>query len=154
VPRLLIGVGHPDRGDDGAGRAVARRVASRNDCGFVVRESSGEATSLMSLWTGFDDVVLVDACRGAGPPGSVHRVSPDEAESVARLQHASTHSLGVATAIGLARALGALPSHLIIYAIEGLHSREGEGFSPEVDHAVHQVVALVMQESEVQGRQA
>jgi len=147
--RLVVGVGNPLRGDDGAGIAVARLLASRNDCGLVVRECSGQATSLMSAWTGFDDVVVVDASRGAGPPGSVHRISPDEVERVACLQHASTHSLGVAAAIGLARALGTLPSRLVIYAIEARHSREGEGLSPEVDQGVHEVVALVMQGSHV-----
>ena len=148
--RLVIGVGNPYAGDDGAGRAVARRLSSRSDCAFEVREGSGEATSLMSAWTGFDDVVLVDACRGAGPPGSVHRFGPDDVARVARLQHASTHSLGVAAAIGLARALGALPSRLVIYAIEASHSREGEGgLSPEVERAVHEVVALVMQDAHV-----
>ena len=145
--RLVIGVGNPDRGDDGAGRAVARRLIGRDACAFEVREGSGEATALMNAWTGFDDVVLVDACRGAGPPGSFHRIGPDDAERVGTLQHASTHSLGVAAAIGLARALGALPSRLVIYAIEAGHSREGEGLSPEVDHAVHEVVALVMQDA-------
>ena len=147
--RLLIGVGNPDRGDDGAGRAVARRLLARNDCALKVRECTGEATSLMSEWTGFDDVVLVDACRGAGPAGSVHRIGPDDVERVARLQHASTHSLGVAAAIGLARALGTLPRRLVIYAIEARHSSEGEGLSPDVDHGVHEVVALVMQDSHV-----
>ena len=145
--RLLIGVGNPIRGDDGAGRAVARLVASRSDCGLVARECTGEATSLMNAWTGFDEVVLVDACRGAGPPGSVHRFGPDDVERMARLQHASTHSVGVAAAIGLARALGALPFRLVIYAIEAQDSTDGEALSPEVDHAVHQVVALVMHDA-------
>jgi hydrogenase maturation protease len=145
----VIGVGNPYAGDDGAGRAVARRRIDRKDCAFEVRECTGEATSLMSAWTGFDDVVLVDACRGAGPPGSVHRIGPAEVERVAWLQHASTHSLGVAAAIGLGRALGMLPSRLVIYAIEAGPSREGEGLSPEVDHGVHEVMALVMQDSHV-----
>jgi hydrogenase maturation protease len=112
--RLLIGVGNPDRGDDGAGIAVASRLRARNDCARTVCECTGEATSLLSAWTGFDDVVLVDACRGAGLPGSIHRVSPEEADRLASLQHASTHSLGVAFAIGLARALGSHPSRLVI----------------------------------------
>jgi hydrogenase maturation protease len=143
VGRLVVGVGNPDRGDDGAGRAVARRLAARNPRGCEVRECSGEATSLMSEWTGFDDVVIVDACHGAGAPGSVHRIGPEQLDRVATLQHASTHSLGVAAAIGLARALGTLPRHLVIYAIEALHSREGEGLSPEVSRAADEVAARV-----------
>jgi hydrogenase maturation protease len=147
--RLLVGVGNPDRGDDGAGRAVARRLRDRNDCVFEVRECSGEATSLMSEWTGFDDVVLVDACRGTGPPGRVHRFGPGEVERVATLQHSSTHSLGVAAAIGLSRALGTLPRRLVIYAIEGGDSCDGADLSPQVNRAVCEVVALVMQDSHV-----
>jgi len=147
--RVVIGVGNLDRGDDGAGRAVARRRRARNDCALEVREGTGEATALMSAWTGSDDVVLVDACRGAGAAGSIHLFAPDDVERVARLQHASTHSLGVAAAIGLARALGTLPGRLVIYAIEGRHSCDGAGLSPEVDRAVDEVVALVMQGSHV-----
>jgi hydrogenase maturation protease len=147
--RLLIGVGNPYAGDDGAGRAVARRLLARNDCAIEVSQCTGEATSLMSTWTGFDDVILVDACQGAGPPGSIHCFGPEEVDRLASLQHASTHSLGVAAAIGLARALGSLPSRLVIYAIEAGHSHEGAGLSPEVDHAVHEVVALVMQHAHV-----
>ena len=147
--RLLIGVGNPHAGDDGAGRAVARRLIARNDCAFEVRECTGEATALLDAWTGFDDVVLVDACQGAGSPGTVHRIGHDEVALVATLQHASTHSLGVSAAIGLARALGRLPSRLVIYAIEAAHSREGEGLSAEVDRAVDRVVALVMQDTHV-----
>lgn len=147
--RLVIGVGNPLKGDDAAGRVVVRRLAARNDCAFKLLEATGEATSLMNAWTGFDDVVLVDACRGAGRAGSVHRIGPDDVERVATLQHASSHSLGVAAAIGLGRALGTLPSRLVIYAIEAGHLLEGEGLSPEVDRGVHEVVALVMQDSHV-----
>jgi hydrogenase maturation protease len=147
--RLVIGVGNPLKGDDGAGRVVVRRLAARNDCAFKLLEATGEATALMSAWTGFDDVVLVDACRGAGAAGTIHRFSPDDVGRVARLQHASTHSLGVAAAIGLARALGTLPRRLVIYAIEARHSCDGAGLSPEVDRAVDAVVALVMQDSHV-----
>jgi hydrogenase maturation protease len=141
----VIGVGNRDRGDDGAGRAVAGLLAARPECGLEVRECGGEAASLMDEWSGFDDVIVVDACRGLGPPGCVHRFGPDELDRIATLEHASTHSLGVAAAIGLARALGTLPPRLAIYAIEAGPRRDGEGLSPEVDRAVHTVLALVMQ---------
>jgi hypothetical protein len=64
-------------------------------------------------------------------------------------QNVSTQSLGVAAGIGLARALGPLPRCLVIYAIEARHASDGEGLSPEVDRAVDEVVALVMQASHV-----
>jgi hydrogenase maturation protease len=145
--RLVIGIGNPERGDDGAGREVARRLAARGDCPFETRECVGDATSLMDIWAGASEVVLVDACRGAGPGGSVHSFGPDDALRLARLRHASTHSLGVAAAIGLARALGSLPKRLVVHAIEAGATDEGVGLSPEVDRGVQEVVDLVMQDS-------
>jgi Ni,Fe-hydrogenase maturation factor len=61
----------------------------------------------------------------------------------------SPHSLGVVAAIGLARALGTLPGHLVIPSIEARHSCHGAGLSPEVDRAGDEVMALVMQVSHV-----
>jgi hydrogenase maturation protease len=145
--RLVIGIGNLGRGDDGAGREVARRLAVRCEGEIETRECSGEATSLMDAWADASDVVLVDACRGAGPGGSVHRFGPDDALRLARLRHASTHSLGVAAAIGLARALGSLPKRLSIYAIEAGATDEGCGLSPEVDRGVQEVVDVVMRAS-------
>jgi hydrogenase maturation protease len=146
--RLVIGIGNPDRGDDGAGRVVAQRLRGRNGCVLAVSECTGEAIALMEAWTGFDDVVLVDACRGAGAPGSIHRFTP--AELLRRghgepRRYESTHGFGVSEAIGLAQALGRLPSGLVIYAIEGGHFRDGTGLSNAVDRAVQELVALLVQ---------
>jgi sulfhydrogenase subunit alpha len=63
----------------------------------------------------------------------------DALDRVASLRHASSHSLGVAAAIGLARALGALPGRLVVYAIEVRDSAEGEALSPEVDAAARRL---------------
>lgn len=144
--RLVIGVGNPDRGDDAAGREVARRIAARGHGSLDARECGGDATSLMDAWAGARDVVLVDACRGAGPVGSVHSFGPDDALRLATLRHASTHSLGVAAAVGLARALGALPERLLIHAIEAGGCDPGAPLSPEVERAVERVAALVEQD--------
>jgi hydrogenase maturation protease len=148
--RLVIGIGNPGRGDDGAGREAARRLALRRDAGIETRECRGEATELMDAWCGASDVILVDACRGAGPIGSVHAFAAEDALRLARLRHASTHSLGVAAAVGLARALGSLPARLVIYAIEAGATDVGPRLSPEVDRGVQEVVDLVVRDSECQ----
>jgi hydrogenase maturation protease len=153
----VIGIGNPDRGDDGAGRAVARRLSARNPFAIEVRECAGEAAALMEAWTGFDDVVLVDACRGAGGAGSVHRFEPDDIDRFASaegLSPASTHGFGAAAAIGLARALGTLPSRLAIYAIEAARADAGADLSPDVGRAVEHVVTLLVQESQSADRKS
>jgi hydrogenase maturation protease len=143
----VVGIGNPARGDDGAGREFARRLRQRNPFGLEIRESDGEAVSLLAAWEGAEAVVAVDACHGAGPPGSVHVLDAGDPGRLGVLQPVSTHSFGVAAAVGLARALGRLPSRLVIYAIEGLDFGVGRRLTPEVDRAVDAVVALVVQRS-------
>ena len=144
---LLIGIGNPARGDDAAGREVAQRLAGRRDCAFEIRECGGDAAALIDAWAGRDEVALVDACRGAGPAGSVHSFGADDVLRLARLRHASSHALGVAAAIGLSRALGSLPKRLVIHAIEAGASAHGCGLSPEVDRGVQELVDLVVRDS-------
>jgi hydrogenase maturation protease len=146
---VVIGMGNPDRGDDGVGRAVARRLRDASPPGVEVRECAGEATALLASWEGADEVVLVDACRGVGPPGSVHVFAATEIEHLGsdRLRYASTHSFGLVAAVGLARALGRLPSRLVVYAIEGGRFREGTELSPEADRAAHEVAELLARPS-------
>jgi hydrogenase maturation protease len=145
----VLCVGNPDAGDDAAGIVVAQLLSRRNDCAHLVTcVCTGEATALMRAWTTFDDVAVVDACRGAGAPGSVHTFTPYEVDrygAVETRRYGSTHGMGVAAAVSLSRALGTLPCRLVIYAIEGRHFGMGNGLSPEVDHAVHEVVALLVQ---------
>jgi len=53
--RLVLGCGNPDRGDDAAGRLVARRLG---ELGIEARENSGDALALLDAWQGADEVVV------------------------------------------------------------------------------------------------
>ncbi len=102
----------------------------------------------MEAWAAFDEVVVVDACHGAGEPGSVHQFDAGDLERLASLQprqHGSTHGFGVSTAIDLARALGTLPGRLVVHAIEGRRFRTGDPLSAEVERAAHELAALLVQ---------
>ena len=50
----------------------------------------------------------------------------------------STHALGVAEAIEIARSLGRLPKQVRVYGIEGASFDYGRGLSPEVEKAVEE----------------
>jgi hydrogenase maturation protease len=142
----VVGVGNPGRGDDAAGREVARRLRMREPSGLDIQECEGDATSLLSAWEGAQEVVVVDACQGAGSPGHVHAFEAADVERLGARRGVSTHGLGVAEAVGLARALGRLPPHLVIYAIEGSDFGVGSALTPPVDRAVDEVVAWLLQE--------
>ena len=147
--RLVVGVGNPGAGDDAAGRLVVRRLRSRRGRAegedTVVRECGGEPTELMAAWEGFDEVVLVDACSGGGPPGRILRFEAPQLERLAALQprQRSTHGFGVCMAVGLARALGAAPPALVVYAIEGRTFHPGAPVSPEVERAADELAGIL-----------
>ncbi len=143
---LVIGVGNPDRGDDGIGALVARRIGACALPGVAVLVRSGDVLGLIEDWAGQDAVVLVDAAMPNGrlpAPGRVHRIDLLKENLPADLSLASTHMLGVAEAVGLARALGMVPKTMIAYAIEGEKFAPGAGLSPEVAAAMDLVVARV-----------
>ncbi|HEX6543372.1 MAG TPA: hydrogenase maturation protease [Ktedonobacterales bacterium] len=143
---LLIGVGNPDRGDDAAGLAVARELASQTLPHVAIHESPGDGAALLSAWQGFDVVVLVDAMPPNGHAGRIHRVDAVAQPLPADLFANSTHTFGVAQGIELARALGMLPRTLIIYGIEGREFTIGSPMSAEVRGAILQVTMAILAE--------
>jgi hydrogenase maturation protease len=136
---VVIGVGNPDRGDDLAGRAVARRLCGALPAGVRVAESDGEATALIDRFDGAASAYLVDACVSGGAAGTVRRFDVVEAPLPQDLFGVSTHGFGLAQAIELARALGQLPPRCVVYAIEGGSFEAGAPITAPVAGAVSEV---------------
>jgi hydrogenase maturation protease len=76
----------------------------------------------------------------------VHRLDAAAGPLPTELFAASTHHLGLADAVELARALGRLPERLVVVGIEGRSFDAGEGLSPDVEAAVGDAVATVRRE--------
>lgn len=146
---MVIGVGNTLRGDDGVGLEVARRLGRRAEAaGVAVRELEGEGIGLLDVWQDASAVVLVDGVRSGADPGTIHRIEVTDRPLPARLQSSSsTHAVGVGEAIELARALGRLPSRLVIYGVEGGRFKTGAELSPGVAAAVDTVADAVLREA-------
>ncbi len=143
----VVGIGNPWRHDDAAGLAVARRLQGTLP-GANVLEREGEPSGLIDAWDGAERLWLVDAVSSGAAAGTVHRVDVGERELPADLFPASTHHLGLAEAVELARALGRLPGHAVFYGIEGASFDVGEGLSTEVERAVETVARAISEEVE------
>lgn len=142
---LVIGVGHPDCGDDAAGRLVARKLRA---LGLRAVESPGEATALMQAWEGEQDVIVVDATLSGALPGTIQIWDAAGAPLARESFRCSTHGMGVAEAVGLARVLGRLPARLRIYGIEGRRFEPGSPPSGEVLAAVEEAARRIREEVE------
>jgi len=142
----VIGIGNAWRNDDGAGLAVARLLDAMLLDGVDVLEREGEPTSLIDAWEGAAAVWLVDAVSSGAQAGSVHRHDASAEALPARLYDTSTHHFGLAEAVELARALGRLPEHVVVFGIEGASFDTGETLSPEVQAAAARVAEAIREE--------
>ncbi len=149
-PRVVvIGVGNPMRRDDGAGIAVVERARALLRPTVEIQTLSGEATSLLDAWDGADLAVVVDAVRCDNPPASgVVRIDvTNEPQAVPRWSGgASSHGLGVAEAIALARSLDRLPPHLVLLLVALADEGQGAGLSPIVEERCDAAVGLLVDE--------
>lgn len=142
----LIGVGNRFRRDDGAGLEVARRLRLADPAGVTILEREGEPASLLEAWSHADEALVVDGVSSGAEPGTVHRFEVSGDPLPAELFRPSTHALGVAEAVELARELDRLPDRLVVYGIEGENFEVGEGLTPVVEAAVAKLVTELHRE--------
>ena len=143
----IIGVGHEYRGDDATGLQVARKVRGLRLSGVQVLESAGDAGHLIELWQDPNPAIVIDAMHSGVAPGTIYRLEAGAHPLPAGyFPSHSTHSMGVAESIELARVLGHLPHRLIVYGIEGKSYELGAALSPEVCGALGEVVDRLLQD--------
>lgn len=142
---LVIGLGNLERSDDGVGLVIARRLKPITQSFVTIKESSGDLTTLLDLWRGYDEVILVDAMHSGDTPGRVRwfEVSGSELPEVKFAEH-STHAFGLHQAIAMARALGELPRTVFVVGVQGADFASGVMLSPEVWDAVDGIVREIL----------
>lgn len=145
APIVVIGIGSEFRHDDGVGPELLARLRGQVPDGVELLESDGEPTRLLEAWSGRQLAVLVDAVA-AGPDdaGRRHRILVGDGGLGSAMPSASSHGLGLRTAVELARLLDRLPGTLVVHGIEAHDFRQGCGLSPPVAAAMDDLVAAVL----------
>jgi len=144
---VVIGVGNPDRGDDGAGPEVLARLEGRVPAGVrLVRLSGADPAQIMEAWGGATRVFVVDAILSGAAAGTVRRFDAVAEPLPAEVHLASTHVLGAGAAVELARVLGRLPAVLTVYGVEGATFTVGTGLSPAVAAGVAEAASRILEE--------
>ncbi|MFI8239263.1 hydrogenase maturation protease [Streptomyces sp. NPDC085866] len=133
---VVIGVGNPLRGDDGAGPAVVEALRGSVPDDTVLAVSDGEPGRMLELWRGADTAVVVEALRlHESRPGALHTLTATQAAGRAR-GTASTHALGLGECLALAEALDLLPRKVVVHAVEVADVELGTGLSEPVRSAL------------------
>jgi hydrogenase maturation protease len=134
----IIGIGRRAGGDDGAGPAVIDRLRADGGSPDIELYEVTEPSALIPLLEGPERAIVVDAALGAGTPGTVLVIRPEDVDSCP-ISSMSTHGMGVGQAISLARILA--PENVCpdIYLVAIAAERPlGPvfGLSPEVSVAI------------------
>ena len=144
--RVVIGVGNDYRRDDGFGPLVVaglvdRKASDQRLAAVDLRVSDGEPTRLIDMWTGADLAVVVDAVLDdSHHAGNRHELVLESLDALAAEGSASSHGISLGSTVALGRALGRLPSRLVVLAVSGSEFGFGQGLTPPVAAAVPPVI--------------
>ena len=113
---LVAGVGNVFLGDDGFGVEVVRRLAGHGPAARVVDFGIRGFDLACALLEPFDLVILVDAVRRGGSPGTIYLMEVDaSAGGPIDLQG---HSMDPAQVIRNARAMGTIRARVLLVGCE------------------------------------
>lgn len=142
---VIIALGNRFRGDDGVGLEIAHRLRERVP-GCTIVEGLEDAFALLNAWEDYPVAIVLDAAVSGSPPGTIHRIEAGDGPIPRDLARCSSHGVGLAEAVDLAKVLGRLPERLVVYAVEVSNLRPGSNLSAEVMVSAYKVADRLAQE--------
>jgi hydrogenase maturation protease len=146
---LVIGLGNPILGDDGAGWVVAEEVRKHLAPGVSVDVDclSLGGISLMERLIGYQRAILVDAFISDDAEGSIIVSKLEELPNYSAFHLTSTHDMSLQNAMRLGRQLGAeLPEDVTVVGVSASHVYDfSEELSPPIKEAVPKMIEIVVE---------
>jgi hydrogenase maturation protease len=143
---VVVGIGNPYRGDDGAGWAVIDRLKEVMGCSIEFVKQRGDIAELIDIFAHYHTVYLVDAYQSHALMEAWRRIDIYQESIPDEHPQTSTHGFSIAQAISLARNLDQLPNKLILYSIKGDNYAISDRLSPSVAESVGGVVTAILKE--------
>jgi hydrogenase maturation protease len=146
---LVAGVGNAWLQDDAFGGECARRLDARGvPSGVTVMDfGTGGLDLAYELMRGYDALVLLDASRQGGQPGTLYVLEPDMAEFANEIQDGEVinpHAMDPATMLRFVSAIGGFSGKVVVIGCEpGEFDEVGLGLTPPVEAAVDRALELV-----------
>lgn len=143
---VILGVGNLLLSDEGIGVHVANKLMEMElPSGVEVIEGGTDGFRLMNVVTDADRVIVVDAVKGGGEPGSIYRFNIDDVPSFPESYKTSVHQIGILEVIHLSEFLGTPPETTII-GVEPKSLDMSMELSPEVQDKIPRIIELVLEE--------
>ena len=156
MPVLVACVGNPLVSDDGAGPAVYRALKDRpRPAGTRLLLLSTAGLRLVEELTDERGLIVVDAVRLGGRPGTVHVLDWEQLPPRPNRPALSSHGLSVREAVELRRRLypAASPQWVRLVGIEGECFDEFADMTPAVSAAIDPAATIVLEQAAALGNE-
>lgn len=146
TPRIVvIGVGNLLLKDEGIGIHAVQALQEQELPADVKLVDGGTSPDLIAYTRAGDKLIIVDAAKAGGEPGTIYRFKPqDLADERASL--ASAHEMGVVENLKLMSLAGNEPKEIVIIGIEPGEIEFGTELSPGLQQKLPQIVEVVLKE--------
>ncbi len=145
---VVIGVGNILLKDEGIGVHVAQALQKLEPCEDIDLEviDAGTSPDVFLSFQGVDKLIVIDAARGGGEPGTIYRFDPENLAHEAK-GITSVHQVGLPQSLKLMDYLGLKPKEVVIFGIEPKEIDWGLELSAEIGQKIPEVVKLILDEA-------
>jgi len=152
IGALVIGLGNPIMGDDGAGLAALAQLREEWLLPEAVQLVDGGTwgMNLLPLIEGCPWVILLDAIDSASPPGTLIVLEREQIPRYFQLK-LSPHQIDLREVLGLADLRGNLPARLIAIGVQPAYVELSASLSQAVAGAVEKMVHTAIDALELAG---
>ncbi len=143
--KVILGIGNLLLKDEGVGVHAVRLLEEKGvPEGVEVVDGGTLGFDLLGIFEGTDKVVVIDALRGGGEPGTIYKVRPEDLKEDKR-QPLSLHQIGFLEVMEMARLLG-FETEVVIIGVEPKEIDWGLELSSEVKGKLQKVISLALKE--------
>ncbi len=142
---IILGVGNLLLKDEGVGIHVIKEMESQDlPPGVTALDAGTAALDLLSVICESEKIIVIDALRSGGEPGTIYRCLPEELVDTYK-GPLSLHQVDLLDVLLMARQLGGTAC-VVIIGVEPEDIEYGLELTPRVKGAVPRVIRAVFQE--------
>lgn len=139
---LVIGVGNLLLRDEGIGIHVVQALQKMALPDNVTVIDGGLSPHLVEIVEAGDRVIVVDAARGKGEPGTIYRLYPNDLDSTTSF----AHDIGIEQALKIMALTGNQPSEIVIIGVEPAEIDWGTELSEKLWGKLPAIIKAVLAE--------
>ncbi|MGA1839486.1 MAG: HyaD/HybD family hydrogenase maturation endopeptidase [bacterium] len=142
---VVIGIGNLILKDEGVGVHAVKRLETMDlPSGLEVIDGGTDTMKLLGVFQDFDRIIVIDAIKGGGEPGTIYRVTPEEIMRDEK-RSLSLHEVDLLDVLGMAKHLGG-HGEVIIIGIEPKEISCSIDLTPEIESKLPHVIDAVFAE--------